>query len=233
MPSGYNKKGSYYTYNRKPAKKTEKRIVVPQVEKRPVRFQARSLIRQELIQKDPYWFVLHRRGLSRPEVGEDPLEARAVPHSMVRGTLPERIIYKSLMQEFHLVPEVDFNFQSSLQGGRIDTGGIIADFIFPYLKMVINPTGPTHDEYIRMWKDDEQTMALAEMGYEQYLIPEEKVYDEYYLSNWLRRLLGWMHGGGNNSQNDFDDIEANPGFVNDKIMTTLMEISDYIHTGLF
>lgn len=177
---------------------------------------------------------MHRRGLSRPQIGEDPLEARAVPHSLIRGTLPERIIYKSLVKEFHLIDNVDFLFQSSLQGGRIDTGGIVADFIFPYLHLVINPTGPTHSEYIRMWKDDEQTMALADMGYDQYLIPEEKVYDEAYLSNWLRRLLGWMHTGGSvGTINDFQDIESNPSVQNDKIMSSLMIISDYIHTGVF
>lgn len=233
MPALYSKKGSYYTYNRAPSKKTEKRIKVPPIEKRPFRFQARTLIRQELIQKDPYWFVLHRRGISRPEVGENPLEARAMPHDMIRGTLPERIIYKSLVQEFHLIEGADFNFQSSLQGGRIDTGGIIADFIFPQMMMVINPTGPTHSEYVRIWKDDEQTMALAEMGYEQFLIPEDKVYDEYYLSNWLRRRLGWMHSGGGGTQEEFDEVESNPGFINDKILTALMEISDYINTGVF
>src|SRR5258706_11066040 len=113
MPKGiYNKKGSYYTITRKPSPKTENRIVIPQIEKRPVRFQARSLIRQELIQKDPYWLVLHRRGISRPQLGGDPREADAVPHSQIRGTLPERIIYKALVQDFHLIPRFDFFFQS-------------------------------------------------------------------------------------------------------------------------
>ena len=232
MPK-YNKRGSYYTNPRPPGKKTEERIVVPQVEKRPVRFQTRSLIREELIQRDPYWLVIHRRGISRPQIGENPLEARAIPHNQLRGTLPERIIYKSLLQEFHLIPGVDFIFQSSLQRGRIDTGGIVADFLFPYLMIVINPTGPTHSEYIRIWKDNEQPMALAEMGYEQYFIPEDNVYDEYYLSNWLRKILGWMHHGGSMSPNDQADIETSPGFQADKIMTALMDVSDYIHTGVY
>lgn len=233
LPKTFKKRGSYYTAFRFPSQRTENRIVIPQPYKRPVRFQARSLIRQDLIQKDKWWFILHRRGVARKDIGENPLESRAVPHDLVRGTLPERIIYKSLVESFHLIPGFDFEFQSSLQGGRIDTGGIVADFIFPYLKMVINPTGPTHDEFIRIRKDDEQTMALAEMGYQVFFIEEEKVYDEYFLDNWLRRLLGWMHMGGSDSRNEFDDVESNPSFINDRIITTLMELSDYIHTGVY
>lgn len=229
----YSKRGSYYTKNRFPSKKTERRLVMPQIQRRPVRFQTRALIRYELFQGDSWWLVMHRRGISRPKIGLDPLEARAVPHSLIRGTLPERIIYKSLVKEFHMIPDVDFYFQSSLQGGRIDTGGIVADFMLPAHHIVINPAGPTHNERLRIWKDEEQTMALAEMGYTQYIIPEEKVYDEYYLTNWLRRLLGWMHTGGNGSQADFDNTQLSTTIINDQVMTLAMEISDYIHTGQY
>jgi hypothetical protein len=229
----YSKRGSYYTIPRTPGKKTEKRIVMPQIKKRPVRFQARSLIRQEYIHKDPWWMIIHRRGISRPYVGENPLEARAVPHSLVRGTLPERIVYKSLIDYFHLIPDFDFSFQTSLQGGRIDTGGIVADFIFPYLQMVLQVQGPTHKEVLRMWKDSEQQMALEEMGYTVYFIEEDEIYNEIRLENRLRRLLHWMHGGGTSTEHDFDEVQSNEGFATDKILTQLMEVSDYINTGTY
>ncbi len=229
----YTKRGSRYTNTKKPGKKTERRIVMPQPPTRPLRFQVRSLIRQELIQRDPYWLVVHRRGISRPEVGQDPLEARAAPHDEVRGTLPERIVYKSLIEEFHLLPGSDFNFQTSLQGGRIDTGGIVADFIFPIMMMVIQVQGPTHFEYLREKKDEEQKMALEEMGYVVLGIYEDEIYDEFKFDNWMRRHLGWIHTGSQTQPLEFDGVESNGGFTADKIKTSLMELSNYIHTGVY
>lgn len=229
----YSKRGSYYTGAKRPAKKTERRIVIPSPPTRPARFQVRSLIRQELIHKDPWWMVVHRRGISRPRVGEDPLEARAVPHDLVRGTLPERIVYRSLVDEFRLVPDFDFNFQTSLQGGRIDTGGIVADFLFPIMKMVIQVQGPTHFEYLREKKDEEQMMALEEMGYHVLYIEEPEIYDEYRFDNWMRRTLGWIHSGNQMSPPEFDAQESNSGFTLDKLKTELMEISNYVQTGVY
>lgn len=198
----YTKRGSYYTRARQPGKKTEKRLVMPQPLYRPLRFQIRSIIKDEYVQpSSPWWFVIHRRGPSQPEIGEDPLEARATPKGVIRGTLPERIIYRTLVEDFHMVPEVDFIYQSSLQGGRLDTGGIVADFLFPYLRIVINPTGPTHDETLRIYKDEEQVMALAEMGYTVYFIEEKKVYDEAYFNDWMRMVIG---GFNLNTAQDFE-----------------------------
>jgi very-short-patch-repair endonuclease len=193
LPRRYTKRGSAYTRERQPGKKTEKRIVMPQPIQRPLRFQTRSLIRSEYIQKSPYWFILHRRGIPQKMIGENPLEARAIPQGVIRGTLPERIIYKALVDDHHLIEGIDFSYQSSLQGGRLDTGGIVADFLFPYLRIIINPMGPTHYETLRMYKDDEQTMALAELGYQVYYIDEHKVYDEVYFTNWLKEVIGQVH----------------------------------------
>jgi hypothetical protein len=130
---------------------------------------------------------------ARPWVGLDPLEERAAQG--MRGTLPERIIYKYLTDKMHFVPNVDFDFQSSLQGGRLDTGGIVADFLFRYLMVVLNPLGPTHGEYWRHRKDEEQIMALEELGYQVYMIEEGDVYDEQKLEWWMRRIFGWVHTG--------------------------------------
>ena len=115
LPPKYNKKGSYYTGPKRPGRKTEKRLEMPKIPIRPLRFQVRSIIRQELIGKDPYWMVIHRRGISRPQLGGDPREARAIPHDLLRGTLPERIIYKALVEEYDLVSGSDFIFQSCVE----------------------------------------------------------------------------------------------------------------------
>jgi len=192
----YNK-GGYYTRHKFPQQKTERRIKLPPIEKRPVRFQLRSLIRKEYIHKNPWWFVMHRRGPGgRPHVGLDALEARAVPHGLVRGTLPERILYAALVAQLHFVPDVDFDFQSSLQGGRIQFGGIVVDFLFFHLKLAIQVQGPTHTEYIRIKKDQEQMLALQEMGYDVVFIDENDIYDEAKFDQWLRKTFGWTHVGG-------------------------------------
>lgn len=214
----YSKRGSYYTRDRKPGKKTERRLVTPQPLVRPLRFQIRSIIKDEFVNPpSPWWFVMHRRGPSQREIGEDPLEARATPKDVIRGTLPERIIYRALVEDFHLVPGSDFLYQSSLQGGRLDTGGIVADFLFPYLRIVINPTGPTHDEIIRIYKDNEQVLALAEMGYTVYFIPEDKVYDEPYFDNWMRHALGGL------ALNDSQDNEVENDQYNYRQVSILLE----------
>ena len=45
------------------------------------------------------------------------------------GTEPERLCYNALIQ-LGKVPDVDFTFQTSLLGGRVDKGGLIIDFLF-------------------------------------------------------------------------------------------------------
>jgi len=203
MPKRY----SYSTLPKYPRRRVEQRIKIPQPIKRPMRFQARSLIRYELLQRDPYYYVLHRRGPDRTKVGEDPLEARAVPASLIRGTLPERIVWRFLVEYMRFVPDVDFDFQSSLQGGRIDTGGIVADFKFTYIMIVIQVQGPTHEEYLRIQKDDEQTMALKEMGYDVFPIEDTTIYNELELEDWMRRTFNLYHGGSQDTANVFTDYD--------------------------
>lgn len=45
------------------------------------------------------------------------------------GSLPEYLTFITLV-EFGKVPNVDFFFQSSFQGGRLERGGLIIDFVF-------------------------------------------------------------------------------------------------------
>lgn len=186
----------YSTKFKMPQPKTEKRIIIPQSPERPSHFQARGLIKRENIRKDPWWFSFHRRGPHRERVGADPLEARAVPKSIRRGTLPERIMYRALLELLHFSEPSDFDFQTSLQGGRIELGGIVADFIFHNMRIVIQVQGPTHSQHIRIQKDREQKLALEEMGFEVYFVEEDIIYDEYALEDWLRKTFNWNHSGG-------------------------------------
>lgn len=177
--------------------KANKRITMPGIPKRPLRFQIRTLLRHDDIGgASDWWVVVHRRGISRKTIGQNALEARAVPHGVINGYLTERILYATLVNIFHFVPGVDFQFQSSQEGGRMEMGGLVADFLFPILRVVINPLGPQHYQFRNMAKDEEQVAILAEMGYQAYLIDEEVIYDEYALEDFLRRIFGGMTSGG-------------------------------------
>lgn len=185
------------------------RIRIGQPPERPVQLHQRDLVQRKLFQEDPSWFTVHRRGVRRLRVGEDPLEARAVSKEEVPGTLPERIMYMALIRVLHMVPNSDFDFQSSQLGGRLELGGIVADFIVFEHKTVINPLGPTHREFLRGRKDTEQKGILEEMGYRVLTIWEKEVYDQYFLESWLRRNFGLRgaRGGGGGAFGPHDDVE--------------------------
>jgi len=177
--------------------KAARRIVMPSIPKRPIRFQIRTLLRHDDIRgKTDWWLTIHRRGLPHAKIGQSALEARAVPHGVINGYLTERILYAALVNLFHFVPGVDFLFQSSQEGGRLEMGGLVADFLFPILRIVINPLGPQHYQFRNMAKDEEQTAILAEMGYQQFLVDEEVMYNELALEEFLRRIFGGMTSGG-------------------------------------
>jgi len=156
--------------------------------------------------------------------GEDPLEARAVPIGLVRGTLPERIFYKTCLQTLHFVPYSDVTFQSSLQGGRVQLGGIVADFVFPILKIVVQVDGPTHDQFLRERKDLEQDLAMNEMGYQVYHLREEVIFNEYEYDDWIERVFGWYHSGGSDTTSDYDSSPASDGFNNDKLYISIQQL---------
>ncbi len=169
--------------------KTEKRILVPKNPFRPFIIKTGRAWRGSDIQKDPWWFVLHRRP-RRSIVGIDPLEARAIPKSQLRGTLPERIVFAYLVEKLRFVPNIDFDFQSSLDGGRLELGGIVADFLFPSLKIILQVQGEHHNKIWYARRDDEQALILERMGYKVFYLYEHEIYDEYLLEEIMRRIFG-------------------------------------------
>lgn len=173
-------------------------IKIPQPVKRPLDIHVRDLFDDEAAHPDRWWMTVHRRGPRRTNLGGDPRELRAIPKEKRRGTLPERIILKWLKEVARQVEGADFSFQSSLLGGRLELGGIVADFLFPIRKIVLNPAGPTHDQFLRMRKDDEQTSLLEALGYTQYIIDDDLVYNEFLFEDRMRQILnlGPYSGGG-------------------------------------
>jgi hypothetical protein len=99
------------------------RIRIEQNPERPFKLLSKSVINKEKLHRSPYWWILHRRGLRRPRIGEDPLEARAIPHSLIKGTKPERIVWKWLSDHYY-VPEVDFDFQCLAGHHRVLTADL-------------------------------------------------------------------------------------------------------------
>lgn len=166
---------------------------MPQIPRRPLRFQLRTLLRHSAIRPGG-GVVVHRRGIKRTRVGGDPREARAMQG--IPGYLTERILYAALINLFHFVPGVDFLYQSSLEGGRLEMGGLVADFLFPILRIVINPLGPQHYQFRNVAKDEEQIAALEEMGYKAYMVDEHVIYNELALEEFLRRTFGWVGSPG-------------------------------------
>ena len=171
------------------------RIRIPQPPDRPIVLRGRDAVRWDAIQPDPSWYILHRRGPKRPVVGEDPLEARAVSESSVTGFLSERIVYKWLLGA-RLHPNVDFDFQSSMNGGRLELGGMVVDFIFPRLMIALRIQGPTHLEVLRMRKDQEQRQILEQMGYKVYDLDLPTILNEMEFNNFMRNMLFNERAGG-------------------------------------
>ena len=181
----------------KPSSRGKKtRIKIPQPEDRPLSLRKRDVVLWREINLEPWWFTTHRRGVRRPKVGEDPLEVRAVSKQYVNGTLPERIVYQYLVTRLGYVSGIDFDFQSSLQGGRLELGGIVADFLFPLLKIIIQVQGPTHTEFLRTKKDIEQMGDLSNMGFLVMPIDDDTIYNEFLFEEWMRRAFGLANGIG-------------------------------------
>ncbi len=155
----------------------KRKLFIPQAPDRPIKLKTRDVVLWDELRKEPGYLTIHRRGIKRSIVGEDPNEARAVSREQILGTLPERILYKELML-MRFVPDVDFTFQSSLQGGRLEFGGIVVDFEFPFLKVIIQVQGPTHDQYMRVMKDKEQDETLQAMGYTVWYLDMQIILDD-------------------------------------------------------
>ena len=190
-----------------------KRIKVDNNPARPFKLNASSVIRRELLRKNPLWWITHRRGLRRPWIGADPLERRAYPKNVLKGTLPERIVYKWL-NDHYFTPDVDFDFQSSMQGGRLQLGGMVVDFILMATKIALQVQGPTHGQFLRFRKDEEQRLTLEAMGYHVRFLDMEIIYDEPRFEEYMRRMLGLGYPAwGGEVQGYYEVNDENEGWM--------------------
>lgn len=92
-------------------------------------------------------------------------------------SLPEWIVHQTLVR-LGKVPNVDFVFQSSFQGGRLERGGLVIDFLFiDPGDLAINVQGGFfHNETPQVIARDRMTRAqLAGQGITLIFIDEEDI----------------------------------------------------------
>lgn len=168
----------------------QERITVPQVTYRPLRMERRDVVNRGLLKQSPDWYTLHRRIFpsTMVQIPGDPDEARAMPESVVSGTLPERIVYLELIKRGY-VEGIDFTFQSAKEGGRNELGGLVVDFVLEFHRIALQVQGPTHDTFIRKAKDREQASILASMGFTMLELSTKIIDDPHQLEMWFRRHL--------------------------------------------
>lgn len=126
-----------------------------------------------------------RRGLSLPKLGESELESRAVPLSEVLGSLEERILYKALS-----LRKIPFDFQSSMIGGRMELGGMVADFILLDRNAIIRVQGTIwHTGIVAEARDKEHRAIMENMGYVVWDIWDWEIRNRDLMDDWLRRHI--------------------------------------------
>jgi len=176
-----------------PSPKKLQRVVtkLPQPAYRPLSMRTRKFAKPpKLIGRDP--FILHRRS-ARDTYGPEVQERRAVSSDSVFGSLGERIFYKALTQ-WNLRDGADFSFQSGILGGRLETGGMVADFIF-HSRMLVVRVQSVRWHYFsasEIQRDDDQKQVLESMGYVVLDLWENIIFNEMELEDWIRRNIAIM-----------------------------------------
>ena len=103
-----------------------------------------------------------------------------VPAELGLATLPEWYVYWVLTRRMRMIPNVDFVFQSSLFGGRMDLGGLVTDFFLPnvfFPGLVINVQGEFWHRIStgQRAKDFDDKVRLTEQGYTVVYVLEDAV----------------------------------------------------------
>lgn len=177
-------------FDRPPSKRSKQtRIHIPQPVERPFSIRGKDLVQWENLRPEQDEFTMHKRGIYRPKLEGDVRERRAIPKEQRRGTLPERIVYYYLVNSLHMQDGVEFTFQTSMDGGRLEMGGMVADFVFETRRLVLNVQGSTHKEYLRGRKDEEQENILADMGYSVVYLWEDEIYNEILFDDRMRSIF--------------------------------------------
>lgn len=138
--------------------------------------------------------IIHRRGPRHDDYSVDALEGRAVSKEEVTGTLPERITYKELQTR-----RIPFDFQSSFFGGRLELGGMVADFVLLDRPLIIRIQGEYwHSPLPTQRRDAVQRGVLESMGFQVEDLWDYEIYNPDVFYDRMERILSFMPqiGGG-------------------------------------
>jgi len=138
--------------------------------------------------------IIHRRGPRHDDYSADALEGRAVSKEEVTGTLPERITYKELQTR-----RIPFDFQSSFFGGRLELGGMVADFVLLDRPLIIRIQGEYwHSPLPTQRRDAVQRGVLESMGFQVEDLWDYEIYNPDVFYDRMERILSFMPqiGGG-------------------------------------
>lgn len=157
------------------------------------------------------------RTTPRPQLA---LEDRAAQN--IRGSLQERIFYQALLDHGFL-PVFDFDFQSSMLGGRATLGGLVADFIFPVPMVIVQIQSIWHTMTLEHeTRDDDQAAILRSMGYTVLDIWPTTIEDPAALDWWFQRNI--MHLWGTSTQGLQGNIGVDATGLSDLSVWQLHEI---------
>jgi hypothetical protein len=104
-----------------------------------------------------------------------------LPPPELVATLPEWYVYWWLTTKRKLISGLDFDFQSSLFGGRLDLGGLVVDFLLPFHfgppGLVINVQGYTWHYYSSLLRADalNDKIRLESRGYRVVYVLEDDI----------------------------------------------------------
>jgi hypothetical protein len=143
------------------------------------------------IRPEPRGVILYRRGVSFPKDEWEMLERRAWPEGKdgVRGSVHERILYRALVER-----NVYFTFQPSVEGGRLELGGLVADFILPHRGRWPGTVVPVngsiwHTGKFAVVRDQQNEARLKALGFYVEPIWDWEIEEEYIFDDWLIRTI--------------------------------------------
>jgi hypothetical protein len=130
------------------------------------------------------------------------MQQTVTPPSDWTGSVPEFMVFTSLVNTFKKVPGLDFSYQNEKMGGRLDKGGLIIDFIFnDPPDLAINVQGEYYHygkgKFV-MQNDIMIRQILAGQGIDLIFIDENDILKDvdYYVREALNKKDHSKLGGG-------------------------------------
>jgi hypothetical protein len=76
-----------------------------------------------------------------------------------------------------------------MDGGRMELGGMVADFVFEDWRLVVRIQSYTHRKLLQKKRDEEQAGILESFGFQVLDLWDHVIRDEWKLEDWFRRHI--------------------------------------------